>query len=65
MKVFSLFILLAGWFLVVTAIAWLKPGFIPVFVIAGIAVEVLGLVFLARQNLLETVKSTRSQEPRY
>jgi Na+/glutamate symporter len=65
MKVFSLFLLLAGWFLVATAIAWLKPGFIPVFVIAGVAVEVLGLVLLARQHLQETARATRPQEYRY
>jgi hypothetical protein len=49
----------------VTASALLKPGFIPVFVIAGVAVEVLGLVLLARQHLLEAVRATRRQEPRY
>jgi hypothetical protein len=65
MKVFSLFLLLAGWFLVVAAIALLKPGFIPVFVLAGAAVEVLGLVLLARQHLRETARATRPQEQRY
>jgi hypothetical protein len=51
MKVFSLFLLVAGWFLVVSAIALLKPGFIPYFVLAGAAVEVLGLVLLVRLHL--------------
>lgn len=62
MKLFSLFLLLAGWFLVVTAIALLRPGFIPVFAIAGVAVEVLGLVLLAREHLAETGKRARPQE---
>lgn len=65
MKAFSLFLLLAGWFLVATAIALLKPAFIPVFVVAGMAVEALGLVLLARQHLLETARATRRPEQRY
>ncbi len=65
MKVFCLFLLLAGWFLVAMAIALLKPAFIPVFVIAGMAVEALGLVLLARQHVLDTAKAIRLREPRY
>jgi hypothetical protein len=48
MRVFSLILLVAGWFLVVTAIAMLKPAYIPVFAVAGLAVELLALGFLAR-----------------
>jgi hypothetical protein len=48
MKVFSLILLVAGWFLVVAAIAMLKPAFIPVFTIAGLAIEFLGFGLLAR-----------------
>jgi hypothetical protein len=65
MKLFSLFLLVAGWFLVVAAIAWLRPAFLPVFVLAGVAVEILGFGLLARRHLVETARTTRSQEPRY
>jgi hypothetical protein len=50
-KVFSFFLLVAGWLLVGTAIALLKPGFVPVFAIAGFAVELLGLILLARGHV--------------
>ncbi len=50
MKVFSLFLLVAGWLLVVAAIALLKSGLVPVFAVAGLAVELLGLGLLARAN---------------
>jgi hypothetical protein len=52
MKVFSLFLMLAGWFLVVASIAMLKPGFVPVFAVAGLAVELLGLGLLARAQAI-------------
>jgi membrane-bound ClpP family serine protease len=65
MKLFSLILLVAGWILVVTAIALLRPGFIPVFAIAGVAVEFLGLTLLAREHLVETGERARPQEPRY
>lgn len=48
MKVFSLILLVAGWFLVVAAIAMLKPGFLPAFAVAGFAVEILAFCLLAR-----------------
>ena len=48
MRIFSLLLLVAGWFLVVAAIALLKPGFVPVFAVAGLAVELLALGLLAR-----------------
>ena len=48
MRVFSLLLLVAGWFLVVAAIALLKPGFVPVFAAAGLGVELLALGLLAR-----------------
>jgi hypothetical protein len=64
MKFFSLFLLVAGWFLVVAAIALLRRGFIPVFAIAGTAVEVLGLVLLAREHLIEAGKRARPRELR-
>jgi hypothetical protein len=52
MKVFSLTLLVAGWLLIGTAIALLKPEFVPVFVVAGFAVELLGLVLLARAHVV-------------
>lgn len=60
MKIFSLFLLAAGWYLVLAAIAWLEPAFQPAFVIAGIAVELLGLFLLARTHL-----ACRREEHRY
>lgn len=47
MKALSLFLLVAGWLLVVAAIALLKPGLVPAFVVSGLAVELLGLGLLA------------------
>jgi hypothetical protein len=54
-KLFSLFLLAAGWFLVVAAIALLRPGFIPLFAVAGLLVELLGLTLLARAHLASAV----------
>jgi ABC-type transport system involved in cytochrome bd biosynthesis fused ATPase/permease subunit len=48
MRILSLLLLLSGWFLVLAAIAWLRPGFLAVFAIAGVMVELLGLGLLAR-----------------
>jgi hypothetical protein len=53
MKVLSLLLLLAGWFLVVSAVVLLA---LPIsragFVLAGIAVEALGLIFLFRSHAI-------------
>jgi len=65
MRVFSLFLLLAGWFLVVAAIALLKPGFVPVFAVAGLAVEVLALALLARAQAAVHRLPISRQERRY
>lgn len=44
----------AGWFIVLTALALLRPLLAQrLFVAAGIGVEILGLVLLARSHLLE------------
>ena len=65
MKVLSLILLVAGWFLVVAAIAMLKPGFVPVFAVAGVGVELLGLSLLARaQVLLAFLHQAMSREER-
>lgn len=65
MKVFSLFLLVAGWFLVVMAIAMLRPGFLAVFVVAGLAVELLGLGLLARAQAVSQRSVLARQERRY
>ncbi len=64
MKVFSLILLVAGWFLVVAAIAMLKPGFVPAFVVAGVAVELLALGLLARAQATSLPASISRQERR-
>lgn len=65
MKVFSLFLLVAGWFLVVAAIAMLRPGFLAVFVVAGVAVELLGLGLLARAQRVSRPLSLSQRERKY
>jgi UPF0716 family protein affecting phage T7 exclusion len=60
MKIFSLFLLVSGWFLVVAAIALLRPGFLAAFAVAGLAVELLGLTLLAR-----SCTSLQRRERRY
>lgn len=52
MKVAGFLLLLAGWGLVLTALAMLaKSGPRAAFVLAGLAVEVLGVVLAARAHL--------------
>jgi hypothetical protein len=52
MKVAGFLLLLAGWGLVLTALVLLaKPGARTAFVLAGLAVEVLGIVLAARGHL--------------
>lgn len=52
MKLAGLLLLLAGWFLVLAAITMLRtfPQRFS-FVLAGVGVEVLGLIFLIRSHL--------------
>jgi hypothetical protein len=64
MRVLSLVLLVAGWFLVVAAIAMLKPRFVPVFVVAGLAVELLGLGLLARTHAVSAPAAIFRQERR-
>ena len=65
MRIFSLLLLVAGWFLVVAAIALLKPGFVPVFAVAGLAVELLALGLLARAETAIHRFPISRQERRY
>jgi hypothetical protein len=51
MKLIGFFLLPSGWIIVIAAIALLRTGTAqPVFVFAGIAVELLGLIFLIRSH---------------
>jgi hypothetical protein len=53
MKVVSLLLLLAGWFLVLAAVVLLaSPPSRAGFVLAGIAVEALGLILLFRSHAI-------------
>lgn len=53
MKIASILLLLAGWGLVLASIVLLSsPGLKTGFVLAGVAVQLLGLVLLFRSNLL-------------
>ena len=65
MKVFSLILLVAGWLLVVAAIAMFRPGFLAAFVVAGLAVELLGLGSLARAQAASLPSFFSRQERRY
>jgi hypothetical protein len=51
MKIAGILLLLAGWLLVLAAVALLPGGSArPAFVLAGIAIEVLALVLLFRSH---------------
>ncbi len=53
MRLLGFLLLLAGWLLVVAAVLLLKtPGPMAAFIVAGLAVEGLGLVFAARTYLV-------------
>jgi len=52
MKIAGFLLLLAGWFLALAAVVLLQPG--PAqnaFVLAGVAVEILGLILAARSHV--------------
>ena len=52
MKIIGLFLLPAGWIIVLAAVALLKANLaLNVFVTAGCGVEILGLVLLTRSHL--------------
>jgi hypothetical protein len=53
MKVLGFLMLLAGWFLVLAAIVlFAAPPLRAAFVLAGIAVEILGLILAFRSHLI-------------
>ncbi len=53
MKLAGLALLVAGWILVLAALILLPPALAPrmAFVVAGICIEILGFVLLARTHL--------------
>ena len=51
MKLLGFLLLLSGWGIVVAALALLHGAGVPGFVIAGFAIEVLGLVLVLRAHL--------------
>jgi hypothetical protein len=62
MNLAGLLLLLAGWVIVLTAIGLLPSGAArAAFILAGVAVELLGLVLAARAHLPEMIEE-RPQE---
>ena len=57
MRAAAFLFLLAGWLNVLLAIALLKPPATAAFLLAGLAIEAVGLVFLIRSHLPERVES--------
>jgi hypothetical protein len=57
MRAAAFLFLLAGWLNVLLAIALLKPPAMAAFLLAGLAIEAVGLVFLIRSHLPERVES--------
>lgn len=51
MKLGGFFLLLSGWGIVVAALTILHGGALPAFVVAGLAVEILGLVLFAKSHI--------------
>jgi hypothetical protein len=52
MRILGFMLLLAGWAIVVCALALLQPAPRVAFVLAGVGVEVLGLVLVIRSHPL-------------
>ena len=51
MKFGGFFLLLSGWAIVVAALTLLHGGALSAFIIAGLAVEILGLVLVAKSHI--------------
>ena len=51
MKIGGFLLLLSGWGIVVAALALLHGGVVSAFILAGLAVEILGLVLVFRGHL--------------
>ncbi|HYV74165.1 MAG TPA: hypothetical protein VFB24_07900 [Candidatus Binatia bacterium] len=55
MRPIGFLLLLAGWFLVLAALEMLNAATSrAIFVLAGMAIEILGLVLVFRANLIQT-----------
>ena len=51
MKLFGFLLLISGWGLVIAALSMLHGTPVSVFILAGVAVEILGFVLVARAHL--------------
>jgi hypothetical protein len=51
MKLGGFLLLLSGWGIVIAALMMLHTSALPAFVLAGVAVEILGLALVARAHL--------------
>lgn len=51
MKLGGFFLLLSGWAIVVVALALLRGSALSAFIIAGLAVEILGFVLFAKSHI--------------
>jgi hypothetical protein len=51
MKLGGFLLLLSGWGIVVAALALLHGGALSAFIVAGLAVEILGLALVARAQI--------------
>ena len=54
MKLGGFLLLLSGWGIVFAALAMLHGRAVPGFILAGLAVEILGLILVMRAHLPET-----------
>jgi len=52
MKLGGFLLLLSGWAIVVAALKLLHGGALSAFIVAGLAVEVLGLALVAKSHIL-------------
>ena len=51
MKLGGFFLLLSGWVIVVAALKLLHGGTLAAFIVAGLAVEILGLALVAKSHI--------------
>jgi hypothetical protein len=51
MKLLGFLLLLSGWGIVLAAVAMLRGKAVSAFILAGVAVEILGFVLVARSHL--------------
>ncbi len=51
MKLGGFFLLLSGWAIVVAALTLLHGGALSAFIVAGLAVEILGLALFAKSHI--------------